>query len=99
MEKRRVNSLMPTLRLENLADISTECFIMVKTSARFSNLKVGMKELYFFHLCRSQLRSNHFELHAGLPVLLLVFLSMPTESNVSVTAVLLQFIPLYPAVH
>ena len=34
----------------------------VKTSARFSKLKlVSCKELYFFCLCRSQLRSYHFE--------------------------------------
>jgi len=45
-----------TLRLENLADVSTECFStfaliklkqLVKMLARFSDLKVGIKELSF----------------------------------------------------
>jgi len=43
---------MPTLRLDSLADVSTECFNLaeikhsVETLARFSNLKVGIRELF-----------------------------------------------------
>ena len=45
-------SLIPTLRSENLADVLTERFtfalkISVKMLARFSNLKVGIRELSF----------------------------------------------------
>ena len=42
---------MSTLRLDNLADVSIECFNLAEIkhsveTARFSNLKVGIRELF-----------------------------------------------------
>jgi len=58
-------------RSKGLADILTECFSIhqgesiqlkhsVETSARFPILKLAL-ENSLFHLCGSQLRSNHFK--------------------------------------
>ena len=42
------SSPTPTLRSENLADILAECFsLSVEMSARFSDLKVGIREISF----------------------------------------------------
>ena len=64
----RESFLISTLRSENLANVSTECFSLhqgerqthsVKMSAKFSDLKVDIREFFLFYLCRTQLRSNH----------------------------------------
>ena len=59
-------SLIPTLRSENLADISTERLKhSAKMSARFSDLKVGIGELSF-PVMQEPLRNNHFKIRIEL---------------------------------
>jgi len=61
------SSLMPTLMEENLALIKAEAFIEIL--ARFSDLKVQRWYQYsLFHLCRIQLRGNHFGNVMGLHI-------------------------------
>ena len=63
--EQRENSLIPTLRSENLANVSTECFSLHlspwwKCQQGFPISKLVSKNSLFCS-CRNELRSNHFE--------------------------------------